>query len=118
MTLHAGDRSLPMLSPVDGEVVAVNPAVLETPRLAADDPYGAGWLLRVRPRDRRASLKNLLSGELAMLWMRDATERLRRMPAAGLGSVMPDGGMPVRGFGRSLAPEEWSQAARDFFLAD
>lgn len=117
-TLVAGERALPMLSPVEGEVVEVNPAVLDAPRLAADDPYGAGWLLKVRPRNRQASLKNLLSGDLAAAWMRQTVERLRRMPAAELGVAMPDGGVPVRGFGRVLGPDEWSRAARDFFLAD
>lgn len=114
--VRAGERSLAMLSPVDGEVVAVNHAVLETPRLAADDPYGVGWLLKVRAPNRQASLRNLLSGELASLWMRHTAERLRRLPAAELGVVMPDGGAPVRGFGRALEPEAWEAVAREFFL--
>jgi len=114
--LRAGDRALTMLSPMEGEVVAVNPAVLATPRLAADDPYGQGWLLKVRAPNRKASLKNLFSGELAAVWMRHATDRLQRLPATGLGVVMADGGTPVRGFGRALGPDEWQAVARDFFL--
>ena len=116
--VRAGDRALPMLSPVDGWVVAVNPAVLATPGLAAEDPYGDGWLLKVESPDRRASLRNLLWGELASAWMRHTAERLRGMPALGLGVVMPDGGSPVRGFGRSLGPEEWDAIAREFFRTD
>lgn len=112
--LRTGDRSLDMLSPVEGEVVAVNDAVRESPRLAADDPYGSGWLLKVRVSDR-ASLRNLLSGSLAAAWIRDTAERLRGMPGTGLGLLMTDGGTPVRGFGRSLGPEEWNTVARDFF---
>ena len=115
-TLRAGDRALAMLSPVEGEVIAVNPAVLETPRLAADDPYGAGWLLKVRAPQRRASLRNLFSGELAAVWMRHTVERLRQLPAADLGVVMPDGGVPVRGFGRVLGPLEWETDTREFFF--
>jgi glycine cleavage system H lipoate-binding protein len=115
-SVQAGDRTLTMLSPIEGQVVAVNQSVLETPRLAADDPYGQGWLLKVRAPNRKASLKNLLSGELASVWMRLATDRLQRLPAAGLGVVMADGGTPVRGFGRALGPDEWQAVARDFFL--
>ena len=116
--VRAGDRTLTMLSPVEGEVVAVNHAVLETPRLAADDPYGQGWLLKVRAENRKAALNNLLSGELASAWMRHTAERLSRMPAAGLGVVMADGGMPMRGFGRALGPSEWQAVTREFFLGD
>lgn len=117
-TVRFGDRALAMVSPVEGEVVAVNPAVVESPRLAADDPYGRGWLLKVRAPNPQASLRNLFSGELASVWMRHTAERLRRLPAAGLGFVMPDGGTPLRGFGRALGPEEWQAVTREFFLTD
>ena len=114
--VQAGDRTLPMISPVEGTVVAVNQAVLDAPRRAAEDPYGEGWLLKVRSPNRRAALRNLLSGELAAVWMRHTTERLRQLPAAELGVVMADGGMPARGFGLALAPEEWDAVVSEFFL--
>ncbi len=116
--LAAGDRVLGMVSPVEGEVVAVNTAAVESPRLAADDPYGAGWLLKVRAGNARAALKNLLPADLAATWMKQAGERLRNMPAAELGVVMNDGGTPLKGFGRTLGPAEWNAIERDFFLAD
>ena len=34
--------------PVAGEVVAVNAALESTPELVNRDPYGEGWLFRVR----------------------------------------------------------------------
>ena len=36
-------------SPVDGTVVAVNEAVKTHPELVNKDPYGAGWLVKLRP---------------------------------------------------------------------
>ena len=118
-TLRLGDRELPMLSPVDGQVVVANPAVAQDPRVAAEDPYGRGWLLKVRaPKQGAGAMRTLLSGELASHWMRQTAERLRWMAGADVGVVMTDGGSPMRGFGRSFGPEEWSVAAHDFFLAD
>src|SRR3990167_5296942 len=38
--------------PVPGEVIEVNQAVLENPQLINQDPYGKGWLIRVRPFDK------------------------------------------------------------------
>ena len=35
--------------PVSGEVVEINEALLDTPQLVNEDPYGKGWLFRVRP---------------------------------------------------------------------
>lgn len=38
-------------SPVAGEIVEVNPALDENPGLLNEDPYGAGWLVKVRTAD-------------------------------------------------------------------
>ncbi len=35
--------------PVSGEVIEINQAVIENPQLINEDPYGKGWLIRVRP---------------------------------------------------------------------
>ncbi|SHH04635.1 glycine cleavage system protein GcvH [Streptoalloteichus hindustanus] len=37
-----------LFAPASGEVVAVNTAVVDDPSLVNDDPYGEGWLFRVR----------------------------------------------------------------------
>ena len=39
-------------SPVSGEVVAANADLGGTPELINQDPYGAGWLVRIRPDDK------------------------------------------------------------------
>jgi len=40
-----------IIAPASGEVVAVNPAVQERPEVVNEDPYGAGWLVRVKLSD-------------------------------------------------------------------
>ena len=40
-----------LYAPVAGEVVAVNEALAGKPELVNDDPYGDGWMLRVRVAD-------------------------------------------------------------------
>ena len=35
-------------SPVDGEIVAVNEALVDHPENVNEDPYGEGWLVRIR----------------------------------------------------------------------
>ena len=41
--------------PVSGEVVEINDAVIENPQLVNEDPYGRGWLVRVRPFDKKSA---------------------------------------------------------------
>jgi glycine cleavage system H protein len=40
-----------VVSPLTGEVVEVNAKVVEEPEIINDDPYGEGWLVRVRLTD-------------------------------------------------------------------
>ncbi|MFL5922770.1 MAG: glycine cleavage system protein GcvH [Gaiellaceae bacterium] len=40
-----------VIAPLSGEVLEVNRAVADAPETVNDDPYGAGWLVRVRLTD-------------------------------------------------------------------
>jgi glycine cleavage system H protein len=40
-----------VFSPLDGEVAAVNDALEDQPELVNQDPFGEGWLVRIRPAD-------------------------------------------------------------------
>ena len=37
-----------IFAPVSGEVVEINQSVVDTPDLVNNDPYGEGWMFRVR----------------------------------------------------------------------
>lgn len=47
-------------SPVTGEVTEVNEAVVDSPELINQDPYGRGWMIKVK-LSNSAELKELLS---------------------------------------------------------
>jgi glycine cleavage system H protein len=40
-----------VIAPLSGEIVAVNEALAEDPHAINEDPYGEGWLVRVRLSD-------------------------------------------------------------------
>jgi glycine cleavage system H protein len=40
-----------VIAPMSGEVLAVNDALADSPETINDDPYGEGWLVRVRLSD-------------------------------------------------------------------
>ena len=42
-------------SPVAGEVIELNPALGGEPALVNTDPYGKGWLFKLKPTDAAAS---------------------------------------------------------------
>lgn len=48
--------------PIGGEVLEVNPELEEHPELVNQDPYGEGWLVKIKPVDM-AELDDLLDVE-------------------------------------------------------
>jgi glycine cleavage system H protein len=40
-----------IIAPLSGEVLEVNQAVIDAPETVNEDPYGAGWLIRIRLTD-------------------------------------------------------------------
>ena len=51
-----------LFSPVSGEVVEVNQELLEHPEWVNEEPYGKGWMVRVRVRDR-AEISHLMTAQ-------------------------------------------------------
>ena len=47
-------------SPVAGEIIAVNEALTSNPELVNKDPYGEGWLMRLKPGNN-ADLNGLMT---------------------------------------------------------
>jgi glycine cleavage system H lipoate-binding protein len=109
-------RAADLVSPIEGEVVEVNESVREQPGLATDDPYGRGWLVKVRAVDLPANLRNLLSGRLARRFVEDAREGLDLRLMALSGSVLQDGGEPVADFAKHLPVAEWKRLVGEFLL--
>jgi len=116
--IEVGSQSVDLLAPLDGEIVERNRAVLASPALINSDPYGEGWLLKVKPSRLKSDLKGLLSGRLAQNWMRLTEQALRRQMSGDMGIVLQDGGSPVSGIARALSGEQWEEFAREFLLTD
>jgi glycine cleavage system H lipoate-binding protein len=122
-SLQDGEKSVDMLAPVSGEVVEVNKDLLAALKEntcidseLSSDPYGKGWVIKVKPDDFERERKGLLSGSLARKWMEETVEHLRSKMSPELGAVMQDGGVPVTGMAKNIDAEEWDQLLKEFFL--
>jgi len=69
--VHAGDEvavvesvkaASDVYAPVSGEIIAINDSLEEAPSLVNQDPYGDGWLFKIRLKDT-AELEHLLDAE-------------------------------------------------------
>lgn len=111
----AESGSVPMLSPVEGTVVAVNEAARSNSEALADT-YGKGWLFKVKAPRLAHDLKQLISDNAATRFLESAAEALALRMSPELGRVLQDGGAPVAGIAREIEGENWTELARKFFL--
>lgn len=115
-TIQREGRAIEVISPVEGEVLQVNSELQQSPDLMHSDPYGRGWVMVVRTPDLTTTLRNLLSGTLAMRWMEDSIERLRAMFAPAAAAMAADAGPLQPGLSSQLNDPQFRSLLKEFFL--
>jgi len=61
-TIEAVKTVSDMFMPLNGEILEVNPALEETPDVVNKDPYGAGWMVKIKITNP-SQINDLLSAE-------------------------------------------------------
>ena len=61
-TIEAVKTVSDLYMPIDGEVVKVNPALEDTPELVNSEPFGDGWMIRIKVADP-SQLDDLMSAD-------------------------------------------------------
>ncbi|MCK4304720.1 MAG: hypothetical protein KAY24_10825 [Candidatus Eisenbacteria sp.] len=102
--LTKGGRSIRVLSPVAGTVIATG------------GPQ-EGWYLKVKLEDAKTGFRHLLQGEEIRSWLLQEMERIQRLlspPAAGIS--LADGGVPVPDFTMAYPDADWDEIWGEVFL--
>lgn len=115
--LRHGDRSLDLVSPVTGRVLAANRPLADEPTRINAEPFGDGWIARIEGDTLKTERRLLLSGEEARAWFRREVDRLvsRLLPDAA--PALPDGGVLVGELHRHIDDTHWTRLAEEFFGA-
>ena len=73
-TVESGKWAGPVMAPVSGTVVEANVEVEKDPGLLNTDPYGKGWIVRMRPAHPE-EVAQLLHGPAALAKFREILQR-------------------------------------------
>lgn len=114
--LFRNHQAAEMVSPIEGEVLEVNPDVLKDPSLLRTDPYGKGWLMTVHVPDEEGTTRNFIPRDLIHGWMETVAERIYSKQPELAGAVAADPGEPVDDLASALPGSDWRELTAEFFL--
>ena len=102
-------------SPIDGQVIMVDKDLPWHPEMIENDPYKAGWICAVKPRNLAQNLKHLFAANEAGEWLKSEARRFQEFFAATsidnrqLGQVLQDGGELAGGVLEFANDATWKQ---------
>ncbi len=116
--LSSRGRGLKVTTPLSGDVIEANPDVLRDPSLLLRDPYGEGWLMRVRPRVESAREAEYFLVTRPGEWLHEQLGRLRDFLAMNSQQspalVLQEGGLPAEGVLQEFDERVWKDFGRAF----
>jgi glycine cleavage system H protein len=126
LNVQHGNRVLSIPAPLSGKVLTVNESLLASPNLVHKDPYIAGWVAVVAPKNISAELRLLSIADDAAKWLRKEISRFRDfikeqaqvgIPAPA-GATMLDGGAPLNGVLEQCNEKTWNAFQKEFLKAE
>lgn len=92
ISLRREGNDATLLSPVSGVVTDINPELRERGSRGNEDPYSAGWILRLHCPSLRQDLKSLMIGNQAGKFIDEEVDRLYEVIEETAGPLATDGG--------------------------
>ncbi len=70
-SFESGKWAGPVPAVIEGEIVDINEKLVDQPDIINYDPYGEGWVVKVKPVDLERDLKDLVTGDEAIKKMKE-----------------------------------------------
>lgn len=109
------DHRAAFASPIDGVVTMVDQDLPWHPELIESDPYKAGWICALKPKNLAQNLKHLRTADDSLTWLKAEARRFQEFLAARplenmqLGQVLQDGGQLAGGLLEFADDDTWKQ---------
>jgi glycine cleavage system H protein len=111
-------RTLRLALPLSGSVVDANPDVLKNPSLLLSDPYGKGWLMRVKARADDVEKSKQFVVRRPIEWLSEQLALVRDFivmnSQQGQAVVLQEGGLPAVGVLQQFDESVWKDFSQTF----
>lgn len=108
-------KLLRILSPVSGKIMDANPMLNERPGLLNEDPYGKGWIYKIKPTNWIDDAKSCYFAEEATKWSTKELERFKDFLAVNMKNYSPEPSMVILQDGGELSDHSLSALPREIW---
>jgi len=106
--IDQSDKNLRIFSPVSGKIVATNTTMLSHPEILSDDPYGNGWIYRIKPSNWMSDVKSCYFADDATNWSARELERFKDFVSVSMRNCSSDPSMVIMQDGGELVDHSLS----------
>jgi glycine cleavage system H protein len=88
-------KLLRLYSPVSGKIMDTNKMIQEIPGMLNEDPYGKGWIYKIKPSNWISDVKSCYFAEEATNWSSAELERFKDFLAISMKNYSPEPSMLI-----------------------
>jgi glycine cleavage system H protein len=115
-------KILRIFSPISGKILASNTLLKQNPQLSSEDPYGKGWIYKIKPTNWVAETHSYYLAEEATQWSKKELERFKDFMALSVEkyganpslTVLQDGGELCDNVLSEMPTEIWKDFQQEF----
>ncbi|MCB8994256.1 MAG: hypothetical protein H6538_01470 [Bacteroidales bacterium] len=115
-------KKLKVFSPISGKIVNANQSLTENPEIMDEDPYGQGWIYKIKPFDWKGETESYFLAEDATKWSMQEVSRFKdffasemeKFSTGSLNPVLQDGGELRDNTLSELPAEIWEDFQKSF----
>jgi glycine cleavage system H protein len=91
--LRQNDKLLRIYSPISGKILHTNPLLSESPGMLNEDPYGSGWIVKIKPSNWVEETKSYFLADAAVEWSARELDRFKDFLSISMGKCSPEPAM-------------------------
>jgi len=114
--LNQNGKLLKIYSPVSGKIIDTNSLLVESPGLLNEDPYGEGWIYKIKPSTWIADTNSYYLAEEAITWYGKELERFKDFLAVSMGKYSPEISTVILQDGGELCDQPLSELPNEVWM--
>ncbi len=111
--IEQNQKTLRIYSPISGQVLNSNSIINENPELLNEDPYGNGWIYKIKPSNWIVETNSCFLAEEATKWLKRELDRFKDFMVISVKKYSPDPSLTILQDGGELRDNSLSQLPKE-----